>query len=91
MDPDNPFYIYAIAMEYKSSDAKKARKLLQELQEKHPDYLPLYYQLAVLYESEEDIDNALDTLKHGMNLAQTQANDLTYRELKSFKEELEFD
>ncbi len=48
-DPNEPFNIYALAMEYYRNNPSKALIYLELLVNKFPDYIATYYQLAHLY------------------------------------------
>jgi hypothetical protein len=47
-EPDDPFNIYALAMEYQKTDVKKALDHFALLLQNHDSYLPTYYQAAKL-------------------------------------------
>lgn len=90
-DPDDPFIIYGLAMEYFNSDLGKSKNYFEILLEDHPEYLPTYYQVAHLYEALNELTLAKEIYNKGIALAQKQ-NDLnTLRELKNALSELEFD
>lgn len=46
-DPNDPFNLYALALEYQKQNPAKAGKLFELLLAKHPDYLPTYYSLVI--------------------------------------------
>ena len=79
--PDDPFIRYALALEYKQSDNGRANELFDELLEKYPDYLPTYYQAALLKEELNEVNSALAIYKKGMELAEKQNNHATLKEL----------
>jgi len=41
-EPNDPFNIYAIAMEYIKSDKPRAQQLLEKPLKEHPSYIPTY-------------------------------------------------
>jgi len=86
--PEDPFLIYGIALEYREADTSKTLVYLDSLLEKHPNYLPTYYQAGQLYE-DIDEEKALSIYAKGMELAKQQNNMHTYGELKSVFELLD--
>lgn len=89
-DPNDPFIIYGLAMEYWKTDKVTARHYFELLISRFPDYLPTYYQLAHLYEELDEDHLAEDTYKSGIEVAQAQQNINTERELKTALELLMF-
>ncbi len=87
----DPFYIYALALEYKDSEPKKCLELLEESQNKFPKYLPVYYQLAEILQEFNQKDKALEIYDLGIELAQSQSELKTLAELKNAKQNLLFD
>jgi hypothetical protein len=81
-DPADPFNGYALAMEYQHKDTAKAKYYLDELLEKHPEYLPTYYHAAALYAAMENHGRAEELYQKGMQLALQQQNTKTYQELQ---------
>lgn len=81
--PNDPFVCYALALEYKKEQLPdEARKLLEELKTKHPDYLALYYQLGKILEEGGDVDSALGIYREGLHLATKQRDLKTKSELE---------
>lgn len=89
-EPDQPFHLYAIAMEYMKEDRIKAKEHLVTLLESHPNYLPTYYQLGFLYSELGEDSLATKVLEKGIALAEKQRNVNTLRELRSLYDELTF-
>ena len=81
-DPNDPFNIYALAMEYLSSDLQKALYYLEGLLKWHPNYLPSYYQAGKLYAELGQAEKALETFGLGQSLADTLGQTKTLEELK---------
>ncbi len=48
-DPTDPFNRYALALELAKSDKQKAKEVFDQLILFNPDYVPAYYQAALLY------------------------------------------
>lgn len=81
-DPTDPFNVYALAMEYLNEDMMKAKGYLDELLEKHENYLPTYYHAAALYAEIGQSENAKLTYQKGLELAKNQKNTKTLLELQ---------
>ena len=88
-DPDDPFNYYALALEYAKEDEHKARATFIYLVSEHQNYLPSYYQLAKLYDRLGQKENATDIFEKGIQIAKSQNDLKTLRELRSALEELE--
>lgn len=81
--PDDPFILYALALEYKSSDREGALHYFTRLLTDHPDYLPTYYQAAQFYEETNHIPKALEMYRKGIDLATRQQDAATRKELQA--------
>ncbi len=81
-NPEDPFYRHALAMEYLEKDAQAAEKLLSDILDKFPTYLPSYYMAANLYFNIGKIKDAEKTFEKGIALAIEQQNEKAIRELK---------
>lgn len=90
-DPADPFNAYALALEYLKSDKGKAKEWFELLFRTFPEYLPLYYQYALLLAELGYQHEAVATAGEGMQLAIRLGNVKAYRELQSLKQELEDD
>lgn len=82
-DPNDPFNIYAIAIEYKNFNNEKAKEYFRILLEKHPDYLPTYFHAAELYAETGDKGLAENIFTKGIELAKKQNNLKTLHELQT--------
>jgi Tfp pilus assembly protein PilF len=81
-DPDDSFLHYALGLEYiKAGETELALERFEILLNKHPDYLPVYYQAAHLYVENNDKENAEIVFKNGIALANRLGNNKTYQEL----------
>ena len=82
-NPKDPFFKYAIALEYVSlNKSKSALELFEELFNLNPDFLPNYYQYAKLLER-SDLDRAKNIYAKGIELA-LKTNDIkTMNELQA--------
>ncbi len=79
-EPNDPFYVYAFALEHLLTNKPEARRLMLEVATNHPNYLPAYYQLATLYLEADEIRAAETILQKGIALAKEQ------KELKALHE-----
>ncbi|MCU0358168.1 MAG: tetratricopeptide repeat protein [Cyclobacteriaceae bacterium] len=89
--PDDPFILYALAMEYRTEKPEEADQLFTELLNQHPDYLPTYYQAASFQESKGNIDKAIQLYRAGILLAEKQKDSGALKELKAAYQLLEND
>lgn len=81
--PEDSFLQYALSLEYdKSGDLKKAISVLENLLKQNEEYLGAYYKLGELYEKIENEDQAVDTYKKGIKLAEKQNDLKTKNELE---------
>ena len=83
-EPNDPFNKYALGMEYISDNLLEDGELFfSELLEKHPDYLPTYYQAAHLYWQLNETSKAESIFTTGIELAEKQQDLKAISELKS--------
>lgn len=83
-DPENPFYQYGVAIEYRNQgDLENALKYFEQVYTKFPDYLANYYHFAEILLGEERIDEAKKVLHEGIELAQKQGNQHALSELQA--------
>lgn len=81
-EPNEPFNVYAIAMEYMSKDIQKAKFYLEKLLTEHPDYVPTYYHAAAVYVELEDYTKVEHIYQLGIEKAHQQQSMKAYDELK---------
>ncbi|WP_337041073.1 tetratricopeptide repeat protein [Emticicia sp. 17c] len=81
-EPNDPFNIYGVAMEYLNNQPDKALMYLQQLLVEHPDYLPTYYHAAALLVENEQFSRAEEVYKKGIEIAHQKHNTKAYDELK---------
>ncbi len=81
-EPNKPFNVYAIAMEYMSKDIQKAKFYLEKLLTEHPDYVPTYYHAAAVYVELEDYTKAEYIYQLGIEKAHQKQSMKAYDELK---------
>ena len=90
-DPDDPFNLYALALEHQKDDRRKAFEIFETLLEKHATYLPTYYHAAKLYQELNDREKAISVYERGIALAKDLSDRKTMRELRSALDELTFE
>ncbi|HXA00792.1 MAG TPA: hypothetical protein VNW99_02325 [Cytophagaceae bacterium] len=88
-DPDDPFIIYAIAMEYGKVNLEKAMEYYDKLLKYHNNYLPTYYHAAKLYEMIGNNLKASELYKKGMEISLAQKDMKAYRELMNALNEMD--
>lgn len=82
-DPNDPFTIYALALEYIAIDKGQARGYFERLLNDHEDYESTYYHAAQLYIEMELYDKAKEVFEKGMVISERQKNHHALKELKS--------
>lgn len=88
--PDDAFFKYAIAQEYISAGGDaEAKKYLDLLADKFPDYLATYYQLGKLHERLQETEQAIAAYNKGKEVARVSGDNKTLRELKEAIAQLE--
>ena len=90
-DPRDPFNVYGLALEYLKHDVQQSRKLFEQLLTEHPNYLPVYYHAAKLYQELNERKKAISVYEKGMEVAGQQQDFKTRRELQSAYDELMFE
>jgi tetratricopeptide (TPR) repeat protein len=92
-DPNDPFNIYALALEYQKTDNGQAELYFNKLLEEHPDYLATYYSAGAFFSALEKNEKAELIYQKGIDLALDKKNTKTHQELvrayRSFLDELE--
>ena len=68
--PDDPFLLYGLAMEYKkASDLELALQYLDRVLQKDPNYCYAYYQRGLVHESLGKPEDAKRAYREGINAA----------------------
>ncbi|WP_373514101.1 tetratricopeptide repeat protein [Persicitalea sp.] len=88
-DPNDPFNLYALTLEYQKIDITEAEKLYKKLLHDHPEYLPTYYQAAQFFIGIQDNDRAIEAFREGIDLAIRQKNNKTQTELTRARQAFE--
>lgn len=81
-EPEDLFTNYALGIEYSNntSELYKAEEQFKKVLGLDPDYIPAYYQLGKLFESQTKIPDALTYFKKGLELARIQKNNKAINE-----------
>lgn len=87
-DPQDPFYPYAMALEYIHTNRPEALSLLISVMQSHPDYLPPYYQAGLLSIESGKEEEGKAILEKGIAVAQKQNDRKTLNELRSLLDNL---
>lgn len=82
-DPEDPFNLYAIALEYLNDDKVKAREYFDKLLSQHEKYVPVYYHAASLYRKLGKQEKAAEIYEKGITTARNQNNQHALRELRA--------
>lgn len=83
-DPQDPFLIYAIGMEYSNgNEPLKALDFYEELTTNHENYVGTYYHLAKLYEKLERRADAELCFQKGMSIARKIGDNHAFNELQT--------
>ncbi len=88
-DPTDPFNRYALALELVKSDKQKAKEIFDQLMLSNPDYVPTYYQAALLYIELTLNDDTTIIIENGIAQAKKQSNLKAVSELRGLLDEME--
>ena len=90
-DPDDPFLLFAIAIEWIAENSEKTRHYFDKLLRDHEDYVGTYYHAAKLYASSGNRELAEDIFRKGIIIAKKSGDHHALRELKSAYNEFLFE
>ncbi|MEX0882011.1 MAG: tetratricopeptide repeat protein, partial [Cyclobacteriaceae bacterium] len=82
-EPQNPFNLYVLALEYQNHDKEKASFYFNKLLREHKNYLPTYYHAALFLSDTQDNIKADQVFQQGIALAQQQGNQHAKKELEN--------
>jgi len=89
-DPNDPFILYGLALEYMSENKfNQAEDYFLKLLQQHPDYVAGYLQFAQLKEKDNKIEEAKELYKKGITAAVKTGDKKSAREMEDFLSELE--
>lgn len=86
-DQEDPFNLYALALEWSKSNPHKGIELFRQLHERHPQYVPTYYQLALLLIANNQSKEAVVFIEEGIEIAIKQNDSKSAGELRNLLEE----
>lgn len=87
-NPQDPFYPYALALEFIHTNRPEALSILLSVLNSYPDYLPTYYQAGLLSIESDKLEEGQTILEHGIILAQKQNDRKALNELRSLLDNL---
>jgi lipoprotein NlpI len=90
-EPNDPFNIYGLAIEYQKYDVNKSKELFDLLLSEFEEYLATYYISGKLYEELGLDEEAIAIFKKGISVAHAQNNTKTENELKNAMINLEIE
>src|SRR5689334_15755547 len=88
-DPNDPFNLYGLALEITKSDRQQGYSLFQQLIDGFPDYVPAYYQSAILSIELAKPEDAKEILEKGMNWAKSKNDAKAFHELQQLWNEVD--
>ena len=91
IDPNDPFILYAIAMEWIQENPEKTREYFDLLLKHHEEYIGTYYHAGKLYASLGKNEIADNIFKKGIIIADRIGDKHALRELKSAYNEFLFE
>jgi len=87
-DPNDPFNIYALALEYTKSNTDNALYYFHQLLDQFPEYVSTYYHLGKLYQGLDRFEEAENTFSKGIQLATKLNKTKDVSELKNALQQL---
>lgn len=90
-EPNDPFNLYALALEYQKSDPDKSNELFDKLLTDFPLYVPSYYHAAQLKAALKQAEAALAIYQKGIEVAKQQNEKKAEQELRSAYDALRFE
>lgn len=90
-EPNDPFNLYGLALEYQKTDLNKSDELFTKLLRDFPQYVASYYHAAKLKVELEQPQAALSIYKSGIEVARRQNEKKAELELRSAYNELMFE
>ena len=90
-NPDDPFNLYVLALEYQKTDENEARFYYEKLLLEHPSYVATYYHAGKFYQKTGKKEIAKSVFRKGLEESQKAGNNHAFRELQSALNELLFE
>ncbi|MDA0193983.1 MAG: tetratricopeptide repeat protein [Bacteroidetes bacterium] len=82
-EPENPFLIYALALEYLKTEPTQAKIYFDQLLKYHPSYLPTYYHAAQFYLEIDQRSRARQIYEVGIALTRKTEDHHALKELQN--------
>jgi Tfp pilus assembly protein PilF len=82
-EPNEPFNLYALAMEYKEENPAQAIAYLEKIWQVRASYIATYYHLAELYISQGEKEKAEEVFKIGIQVCKEQKDQHALAELQN--------
>lgn len=91
-NPDDSFSKFALALECrKKGRLEKARVLFEDIRNRDPDYVGVYYHLGAVYEQLDRPEEARGCYRNGIGVAREQNRGRTISELQEALQALNID
>ncbi|MCS6823735.1 MAG: tetratricopeptide repeat protein [Cytophagaceae bacterium] len=88
-EPDDPFLLYALALEYdKTGHTEQAEKMYSILLTQHSSYTPTYYHAATHYIKSRNYQKAKQVIEAGLIQTKNEGNMKAHKELYFLLDEL---
>lgn len=82
-EPNDVFMNYVLGIEYQSiGKIESAKTLFLRVLELDPSYIPAYYQIGKLFESQNDNESAIKYFQSGLSIATEKADHKTAGEFR---------
>ena len=88
-EPNDPFPVYALALEHLNVNPQTAKQLLDRLLDSHPEYIPAYYHAGQLHWQLGEQDIAIQILKTGVEKSKKAGDEKTAREIQGLLDQFE--
>lgn len=88
-NPNDPFNLYALALEYQLDDPKKATPLFEKLLHDFPEYLPTYYQAVDFFGNQNELPRAIEIARKGIEKAKVARESKILGELRGLLESID--
>ena len=88
-EPNDPFNLYALALEISKSQRQQAYQVFKQLITGFPDYVPAYYQAAVLSLELAMFNETKPILESGMSWAKSKNDTKAFNELQQLLNEVD--
>ena len=86
-EPEDPFGAYALGLElFKLKRFEEGLAILRALQQRHPSYVPVYYQLGRSLWQQDQPEQALHIIDLGISQARDHGDRLALTELGELRE-----